>query len=130
MDFKESSCVDPEVKLELERIEGRLNDTINTLIKEGFKDVKNTISELFNKDIGHIREWMETFKGYHKSHYEEIGKIKTDMLKLESDIKQYFDEQKTKASDVAWNKAGVIIAFAAVGGGFIGWLVSMLIKNT
>lgn len=65
--------MDSETKAEFERIEGRLElalqKSIQMAIKEGFREIKDHIAELFNKDIDHINEHLTRHDKYHEEHY-------------------------------------------------------------
>lgn len=89
--------MDDEVKKELEAIEERLSLTleksIHAAIVNGFKGVESILTKLFNKDIGHIQDWIKTLKKYHEDHYKEIAAIKIDMTGMRISISQEIDEK-------------------------------------
>lgn len=85
--------VDPEVRAELTLIESRLQKSVSDSISAGFRDMKGTISELFDKDIGHIREWQETFKKYHDEHYMAERKIREEMGGMRISISHEIDDK-------------------------------------
>ena len=95
--------VDPEVRRELAEIEKRLSSDLKTLvtsaIASGFKDVKDVITELFNKDIGYLREWQDTFKGYHKTHFAETIKLRNEITGAREALSKEFDEKMKPLSD-------------------------------
>lgn len=72
--------VDAEFKQELEFMESRLQlsmeRTITTLIKEGMKEIKVSLAEIFNKDIDYIKETQERHATYHEQHVKNIENIK------------------------------------------------------
>jgi len=95
--------MDQAVEKELVEMEKRLLANLQTLvtsaIASGFKDVKDTITELFNKDIGFIREWQDTFKGYHKTHFEETIKLHNEITGMRESIVRECDEKLKPVND-------------------------------
>ena len=89
--------MDEEVKKELEAIEERLSLTleksIHIAIVNGFKGVENILTKLFNKDIGHIQDWITTLKKYHEDHYTDTAEIRKDMTGMRISISQEIDEK-------------------------------------
>lgn len=71
--------MDADVKKELEQIENRLETvllkTINNLIKDGMADIKQTISELFNKDVEYINSNLRRQEEHINSHDADIKKL-------------------------------------------------------
>ena len=69
------SNMDNETRTAIDTMEGKLESLIRTLISSGFKEVKDIISELFNKDIDHINEHLTRSDKYHEEHYKEAKKL-------------------------------------------------------
>ena len=69
------SDMDNETRAAIDTMEGKLESLIRTLISAGFKEVKDIISELFNKDIDHINEHLTRSDKYHEEHYKEAKKL-------------------------------------------------------
>lgn len=95
--------VDPEVRHELEEIEKRLSTNlqahVTAAITSGFKDVKDVITELFNKDIGFIREWQNTFKDYHTQHFAEDDKLRLEITGARDSLSKEIDEKIKPLND-------------------------------
>ena len=62
--------LDSKTEQELLRIENHLTMTFSKLITDGFKDIKESITELFNKDIEYIKETQNRFAHHHNEHFE------------------------------------------------------------
>lgn len=76
--------VDAEIKLELAEFKVSMNEMISNLIKAGFKEIQDHLTELFNKDIDYIKDTQERHADHHTSHFEndksriqDISEIKT-----------------------------------------------------
>lgn len=95
--MREGNGVDPEVRRELAEIEKRLSSDLKTLvtsaIASGFKDVKDVIIELFNKDIGYLREWQDTFKDYHTKHFAEDDKLRLEITGAREALSKEFGDK-------------------------------------
>jgi hypothetical protein len=89
--------MDDEVKKELSAIEGRLALSVEKLIHDaitkGFEGVENILTKLFNKDIGHIQEWIDTLKKYHQDHYDEAADIRKDITGMRISISEEIDKK-------------------------------------
>ena len=94
--------MDEEVKKELSAIESRLSLSMEKLvlkaITDGFKGVENILTKLFNKDIGHIQEWIDTLKNYHQDHYTETASIRKDMTGMRTSISEEITEKTAPLS--------------------------------
>ncbi len=105
--------VNPETRAELAEFKEYTNRTITDLIKEGFKEIQERMTELFNKDIDHIKETQERHSDHHEKHYTEISKIK-DMLiehRVAESTKDKIDEVQDRKKELS---NGVIITICTV----------------
>ncbi len=147
--------VDPDVKIYLEDMKREIQCSVLTAvhaaIAEGFKEIKNVITELFKKDIGYLEKQQETFREQHKEHFlehkqsireitgmrESIQKDVDERLKpLQEEVKhletrQTIDETATGVKEQVktdWKNTsiaiwGIVIAVAGGLGAFIMWLI-------
>ncbi len=153
--------MDVETQAELERIEGRLElalqKTIDSAIRAGIKDIKDSIAELFNKDIEHINEHLGRHDKYHDEHYkdikrlwktidelrayipEEVDKKQQSIIEALNDIKdriieietsrdtaEKIEEKTDRKKEIAWGAIAAASSVAALVGGGIGFLISMI----
>ena len=90
----EDSKMSPEEIQALEsRLENSLQNTLRTIVKEEFRDIKSIITELFNKDIEYLKSQQETFKGYHQNHYDFKDKITDDLNKATERLQKEFGNE-------------------------------------
>jgi len=89
---KQGSNVDAEIRAELAEFKININETITTLIKEGFREIKEHLTEMFNKDIDYIKDTQDRHSGHHTKHFTN----NQDRIQDISDVKTLIIEQKTK----------------------------------
>jgi chromosome segregation ATPase len=123
--------MDPEVKNELSNIESRLDlslqKSIQTAIKDEFRELKNHIAELFNKDIDHINDHLSRHDKYHEEHYNETKKIwkSIDMIKVSHDTAEKIEDKQDRKKELSYGKVGVLVAIASLLGGGVVYLINI-----
>ena len=129
MDKKEGMIMDAEVGKELLEIEGRLNNTLQALVREFSKDIQNTIKELFNKDIDHINEKLKHYQDNHKEHYDndkdrrkDIDKLKEciNSIEIAHSTKDKIEKKENMKKNTNFAFIGIIIAGMGIA---LGWLL-------
>ncbi|MCK5603485.1 hypothetical protein KAR91_16490 [Candidatus Pacearchaeota archaeon] len=111
MSKEKGSNMDNETRTALDAIESKLESLIRTLISAGFREVKDIISELFNKDIDHANEHLSRHDKYHEEHYKEAKKMWKAIDDLRSSMPTEIDRKlKPLIADIEYIKARQIEA--------------------
>ena len=101
-------------KEELNQLENRLDNTIRTMIQDGFKEMKNHMTELFNKDIDHIQAHLTRHDKYHEEHFIEIKTIEPKLTAFRESIYEELDRRDKKVTDNKRFRWEIIVAILAV----------------
>jgi hypothetical protein len=95
--------MDAEVKKELEQIEGRLKIQLHSIVSEsiaaGFKDLRNIITELFNKDVTYLEKQQEVFRKQHEEHYTEHKKVIMDITGMRASVSRDIEKRMKPLED-------------------------------
>lgn len=126
------SKVDAEVRAELAEFKSEINSTIIDSITNGFKEIEKHLSELFNKDIDHIKETQGRFAEHHRDHYENHKDIREKFSNLEKlfsslttslQTQDKIEEKTNRKKEINIGIVVVICAVLTVVGGVIGYLI-------
>ena len=94
--LEEGNKVDAKTEQELLKIGNHLTATFSKLITDGFKDIKESITELFNKDIEYIKDTQKRFTSHHEEHYNNHKETCKCISEIEKKISEIVVEQKTQ----------------------------------
>ncbi len=118
-------CVDLETKNSILEMDKNLNAKLTTAIKDltssimkEFEKMKDSIQELFNKDIEYLKEQNQQFKTWHQKHFDGLEKIQERVTKLEGE-----DTGKDKAEQSFAQKNGLNIAIISI---IVGILIAVI----
>ena len=122
--------MDIKTEQELLRIENHLTMTFSKLITDGFKDIKESITELFNKDIEYIKDTQGRFAHHHNEHFQNYKDVKKDISEIEKKITEIVIEHKTQdhLEDKTDRNKNTNYAFIGVIFLIIGFFSSFLFK--
>lgn len=87
--------MDAKTEQELLRIENHLTATFSKLITDGFREIKESITELFNKDIEYIKDTQKRYASHHEDHYKNHKDVVKCMSEIEKQISEIIIEHKT-----------------------------------
>ena len=124
--------MDSEVKNELENIESRLElalqRSIQTAIKEGFREIKDHIAALFNKDIDHINEHLTRHDDTIKDINKDLDELKASHLELSisNNTAEKIEDKQDRKKELSYGQTGVIVAVASAVSGGIVFLINYL----
>lgn len=122
--------MDQEVKTELENIEGRLElalqKSIQTAIKEGFREIRDHIAALFNKDIDHINEHLGRHDDSIKNIKKNLEELKNSQIvaSVSHDTADKIEDKLERKKELSYGKVGALVAVASAISGGIVFLIS------
>ncbi len=117
--------VNPEARADLAEFKTDINNTITTLIKAGFREIQERMTELFNKDIDHIKETQDRHNSHHENHYSEISKIKDMLIEHRAcdKTKDKLDEINDRKKGISASKVAIIVSACSLLSGLIVYFI-------
>lgn len=137
--------MDAEMEAKIFKMEKNIISTVNTSINMGLKEIKASIIELITKDIDHLKDRIEQYRGWHEEHFEDIKRLDAYCAKIDgiitntrisiiNEIDKMFEEkeereqkEKREKSKSSWGKSAVIFASLSGMGALIVAIIAIII---